>query len=332
MPRQARLDSPGTLHHVIIRGIERKPIVKDDLDRADFVERMGRIALESKTPIYAWALMTNHAHILLRSGPKGLSGFMRRFLTGYAGSFNRRHKRHGHLFQNRYKSIICDEDNYFLELVRYIHLNPLRARLVKDMAALDAYRWCGHSGLVKGRKQDWHHSNDVLAWFGKSVGEARRAHREYVKEGILMGRRPDLVGGGLVRSQGGWSSVITMRKRKVRELADERILGPGDFVERIIEEAEENLKRSLKNNLSKNQIETLILKTCKSSGVHIDELRSGGRRKAVSRIRSKLTIDLVQRHGVSLSETARHMGVSTSAIGNLLKRRGQLVDVVKNVP
>jgi predicted HTH domain antitoxin len=113
-----------------------------------------------------------------------------------------------------------------------------------------------------------------------------------------------------------------MRKIKVRELADERILGSGDFVEGIIEEAEQNFKRSFKNNLSFTEIETLILKTCKASGVHIDELRSGGRRKEVSTIRSKLTIDLVQRRGVSLSETARHMGVSTSAIGNLLKRQG----------
>ena len=115
--------------------------------------------------------------------------------------------------------------------------------------------------------------------------------------------------------------MISMRKRKVRELADERILGLGNFVEQIIGEAEENFKRSLKNNLSGHEIETLILKACKVSGIHIDELRSGGRRKEVSRIRSKLAIELVQRHGTSLAKTARHMGVSTSAIGNLLKRR-----------
>src|SRR3989338_158317 len=321
MPRQARLDSPGTLHHIIIRGIEKKPIVKDDSDRAEFVDRMGKIALETKTPVYAWALMTNHAHILLRSGANGLPGFMRRFLTSYVGFFNRRHKRHGHLFQNRYKSIVCDEDNYFMELVRYIHLNPLRAGLVKDMAMLDRYRWCGHSGLMAARKYDWHHADDVLIWFGKSTRVARRAYRDYVKEGIPMGKRPGLVGGGLVRSQGGWSNVIAMRKRKVRELADERILGPGDFVERIIEEAEENFKRSLKNNLSVNEIETLILKTCKASGIHINELKLGGRRKEVSGIRCKLAIDLVLLHGVSLAETARHMRASTSGIGNLLKRR-----------
>ena len=80
MPRQARLDAPGTLHHVIIRGIERKKIISDDRDRKDFVSRMGTIAMETETLIYAWALMTNHAHILLRSGSFGLSLYMRRLL------------------------------------------------------------------------------------------------------------------------------------------------------------------------------------------------------------------------------------------------------------
>ena len=127
MPRQARLDTPGTLHHVIIRGIEKKPIVDDIKDKKEFVFRIGNLSTEEKTTIYAWALMTNHAHILLRSGPNGLSKFMRRFLTGYAIYYNHRHKRHGHLFQNRYKSIICEEDAYFQELVRYIHLTCLSA-------------------------------------------------------------------------------------------------------------------------------------------------------------------------------------------------------------
>src|SRR5262245_31856167 len=124
MPRQARLDSPGTLHHVMVRGIEKRQIVDDETDRRDFVRRLGALAEETRTPIYAWALMSNHVHILLCSGALGLAKFMRRLLTGYAVSYNLRHRRHGHLFQNRYKSIVCDGDSYFTELVRYIHLNP----------------------------------------------------------------------------------------------------------------------------------------------------------------------------------------------------------------
>jgi len=109
MLRRARLDTPGTLHHVMVRGIERRRIVDDVADRKNFIQRMGELSADTKTPIYAWTLMTNHAHILLRSSEIGISGFMRRFLTGYAISYNRRHRRWGHLFQNRYKSIICGE-------------------------------------------------------------------------------------------------------------------------------------------------------------------------------------------------------------------------------
>ena len=320
MPRQARLDAPGTLHHVIIRGIEKKPIVLGDIDRADFVERMGVLALELKTPIYAWALMSNHAHILLRSGPKGLSTFMRRLLTGYAGSFNRRHRRHGHLFQNRYKSIICDEDTYFVELVRYIHLNPLRAGLVESLSALDKYPWCGHAVLLGATKHVWHHSEDTLSWFGKSAGAARRAYRVCVQEGISAGRRPDLVGGGLIRSQGGWSQVMAMRQRNDRELSDQRILGPGDFVEKIISEADENFQRSFNNRLDAKTISSLILKVCKNFGIHAAELQSGSRRKPVAELRSKLAIDLVAKHGLALAKTGRLLGVSTPAVSNILKR------------
>ena len=161
------MDVAGTLHHVMLRGIERRDIVDDDADRENFVSRMGSIALETGTSIYAWALMTNHAHILLRSSEIGLPAFMRRFVSGYAVSYNRRHRRYGHLFQNRYKSIICEEDSYFKELVRYIHLNPLRAGIVKEMAALDRYKWGGHSVIMNRCKNAWQDRDYVLQWFGK---------------------------------------------------------------------------------------------------------------------------------------------------------------------
>ena len=190
MPRQARLDTPGTLHHVIIRGIEKRPIVDDIKDKKEFVFRMGNLSGEEKTTIYAWTLMTNHAHILLRSGPYGLSKFMRRFLTGYAIYYNHRHKRHGHLFQNRYKSIICEEDAYFQELLRYIHLNPIRANLVPNMSKLDAYPWCGHAVIIGRRKYDWQDRGYVLSWFGKIEKESKNNYRLYVQEGIPLVYRP----------------------------------------------------------------------------------------------------------------------------------------------
>ncbi len=118
MPRQPRLDAPGTLHHVRVRGIERTALLRADRDRADFVARLAALAEHGALTVYAWALLPTHAHLLVRTGPRPLLRSMRSLLTGYVGAFNRRHKRVGHLCQNRYKSIVVEEEPYLLELVR----------------------------------------------------------------------------------------------------------------------------------------------------------------------------------------------------------------------
>lgn len=321
MPRQARLDAPGTLHHVIIRGIEKRRIVDDEKDRLNFVKRLGDLAEEAKTPIYAWALMTNHAHLLLRSGTSGLPKFMRRFLTGYAVTYNLRHLRHGHLFQNRYHSIVCDEDVYFRELVRYIHLNPLRARLVKNLSELHHYPWCGHSVLMGRVKYSWQERDYVLSWFGKREGEARRVYREYMEEGITQGRRPELVGGGAVRSYGGWSAVLSLRKSEGRITGDQRILGTGDFVEKVLSESGEPLRRRFSPGERSNRIRNILVEECQKGKIELEELRMGSRRGEIPRVRSEIAQRLIRELGVSLAEVARLSGVSTSAISKIMKRR-----------
>jgi putative transposase len=153
MPPQARLDAPGLLQYVMARGIERKEIFKDNQDRQSFLERLAVILEKTQTQCYAWALIPNHFHLLLRTSLTPLSKVMRRLMTGYAITFNKRHKRSGHLFRNRYKSVVCEEDQYLLELIRYIHLNPLRAGLVKDLKELDRYPWTGHSAILEEKRK-----------------------------------------------------------------------------------------------------------------------------------------------------------------------------------
>lgn len=320
MPRQARLDAPGTLHHVIVMGIEKRKIVNDDHDRADFVSRMGTIALETETPIYAWALMTNHAHILLRSGPSGLSRYMRRLISAYAVSYNRRHRKHGHLFQDRYKSVACEEGPYFRELLRYIHLNPLQAKLVESLADLDRYRWCGHSVVMGRLKKDWLHRDYVLKRFGAKESEAKKAYRLFVKMGIDQGRRSDLGGGGLIRSQGGWSEVKAMRQRGLREKSDERILGSGKFVDQLIKKSDKAKQKKISATKSLQKIAVLVKRVCKKQNVDVDALKSGSRRQNVSMARSQLSKKLVEEYGLSLTETGRHLGVSASAVSKYLSR------------
>ena len=320
MPRHARLDAPGTLHHVVLRGTEKRRIVDDDKDRESFVIRLGDLAKETQTPIYAWSLLTNHAHILLRSGPLGLPKFMRRFLTGYAVTYNLRHLRHGHLFQNRYHSIVCDEDIYFRELVRYIHLNPMRAHLVNTLSELDRYAWCGHAVLMGQVKHDWQDWKHVLSWFGKKEGEARRAYWKYVEEGIVQGRRPELVGGGVVRSYGGWSAVLSLRKSEENTIGDQRILGTEDFVERVLNEAEGLLRYRHSPVERRKKIETILKKECQKGNVELEELQMGGRRSNIPQVRSTIAQQLVKELGMSLAEVARLLGVSTSAISRIMER------------
>ena len=107
MPRKTRIDAPVALHHIIVRGLARKKVFDDDLDRDFFVERLGMIVTETNTQCLAWALIPNHFHLLLKPGTTPIATVMKRLLTGYAMHYNRRHKRYGHLFQNRYKSILC---------------------------------------------------------------------------------------------------------------------------------------------------------------------------------------------------------------------------------
>ena len=217
MPRRSRIDAPGALHHIIVRGIERKNIFKDDADKDNFLERLKNILTDSNTSCFAWALIPNHFHLLLRTGSVPISTVMRRILTGHAMYFNRKHNRVGHLFQNRYKSILCQEDAYMLELVRYIHLNPCRAKIIPDLKFLDKYTYSGHAAIMGKKKNNWQDTDYVLKLFNSKLSLARRRYREYVKKGISVGKRPDLIGGGLVRSAGMGCAKRVKKNKSVYE-------------------------------------------------------------------------------------------------------------------
>ena len=300
MPRGPRLDAPNTLHHVMVRGIERTALFRDDTDRADFVARLAALAEAGALTVYAWALLPNHAHLLVRTGSRPLARSMRSLLTGYAGSFNRRHKRAGHLFQNRYKSTVVEEEPYLLELVRYIHLNPLRAKVISDIRGLERYPWTGHSALVGTVGRPWQDSEMVLAQFGPSHRRARLAYRGFVTQGIPQGRRSEFQGGGLVRSAGGWGELVALRRAKEAVAGDARVLGGGEFVELMWREAQE-ARRPV---LSQPPLETVLERVCQHAGSTPEEVAGGGRRQSVTHARegiAYLWINVLGRSGRQLS-------------------------------
>ncbi|MCM2266108.1 MAG: transposase [Desulfuromonadales bacterium] len=308
MPRTARLDVPDLLQHVIVRGVDRCDIFRDDGDRTKFIGTLAKLLVQTETECLAWALMSNHVHLLLRPRRTRLAFFMRRLLTGYAIYFNRRHQRCGHLFQNRYKSIVCEEDAYLLELVRYIHLNPLRAGLVADLTALDVYAWSGHSvimgnGVLAGQLAD-----GVLAFFAPGQGEARRRYRIFVADGVTQGKRDDLTSTG----------------RRREPLADgpydDRILGSIDFVEEL------RARRELVPAISASvDIRELIDKVCDHFALTADMLRLRTRAAKVAEVRGIVCYLAVRHLGQSGVEVGRHLGLSRSGVSIAAGRGEQLL-------
>ena len=326
MPRLARLDAPGVLHHVIIRGIERRKIFRDNKDRDDLINRLSTILPETSTSCYAWALMSNHAHFLFRSGKSGITKVMRRLLTGYAVSFNRKYKRHGQIFQNRYKSVICQEDNYLMELVRYIHLNPLRVNIVSSLLELNRYPYSGHSALMNKNKREWQDIKYVLNYFGSNLEKARKRYIKFMEEGVEQGRRPELLGGGLIRSLGGWSEIEKNRlNNRDRIKSDERILGDTEFVMQVLAEADEAFDRRYELKRQGYDIAKVEKRIIDIFGMEKDDLYSGRRKKAISEARSVFCYWCVTELGESMTSLAKRLGLTQPAIGYAIDRGEEIV-------
>ncbi|ETR67699.1 MAG: hypothetical protein OMM_05002 [Candidatus Magnetoglobus multicellularis str. Araruama] len=325
MPRQSRIDAPGTLHHIIVRGIERRNIFEDEKDQYDFLKRLGLILTETQADCYAWALIPNHFHLLLRTAEVPLSTVMRRLLTGHAIYFNRRHQRHGHLFQNRYKSIICQEDTYFLELVRYIHLNPLRANLVDNLNQLEDYPFSGHGVIMGKHKQPWQKRNLVLLRFNEKIVPAQKAYKVFIQQGVDQGQREDLIGGGLIRSVGGWTAVTAMKKASIHEKSDARILGDSEFVEQVLSKNQESLDRQYMLKSQKVDVNYIVDRVSKLLKLTVDEIHQPGRYKNIVKARSIICYWAVRELGESMTAMGKRFGISTAAVSKSVRRGADIV-------
>jgi putative transposase len=310
MPRQARLDAAGVLHHVMARGIEGGVIFRDDRDKDNFVERLSALASKQEWIIYGWSLMSNHFHLLVKTGKRPLSRNMRVLMSGYAGYFNRRHHRQGHVFQNRYKSIVCEEETYFLELVRYLHLNPIRAKIVNDLNSLDGYKYSGHAAIMGKIKREWQDTEEVLGRLGESLTVARRLYHEFVEAGVGQGRRPELVGGGLLRSHGGWQGVLQLRRGREKYRSDERVLGSTSFIKEIVREAAER-EEEKRSSIS---LGTIMERICMDMGVSKESVTGEGRNRKVTKARAVLAYVWVRHLGRSGHELAKALGVTPQAL------------------
>lgn len=320
MPRGARIDAAGALHHIICRGIERRKIFRDDGDREEFIGRLGRVLNQTQSGCYAWALIPNHLHLLLRTGNAPIKTVMQRLLSGYAGAFNRRHRRIGQIFHNRYKSILCQQEPYLSELVRYIHLNPLRARLVESLDQLDSYPYGGHSALMGKCPNDWQDVDTILSLFGKRLSRARSGYRSFVEKAVAVGRRPELTGGGLIRSLGGWGALKRLGKGKVHLKGDERILGDSDFVEAVLEAQNEKLNRGYRLEAEGFDIEKVITRAAEISGLPPEQIRAAGKQPRRVQARNLACYWAVRELGMTTVAVSKVLGICATAVTKAVYR------------
>lgn len=330
MPRSKRINVPGGIYHVTQRGIERRELFTDTKDSEEFLSRLETSLTKTKSKCYAWVLMPNHLHLMIQTGKASLTDLMRGLLTGYAVYFNRRHRRHGYLYQNRYKSVLCQEDAYFMELARYIHLNPLRAKIVKDLQELDSYPFSGHAVIMGKKKRTWQSVDDLLLWFGKNKKEATKKYREFIAEGVGKAVQIDFSGGGLLRSAGGWSELMGTRRKKEYWRGDERILGDSDFVDKVLREVDEALDRRDALQKAGWDLKRISEKICSLSNMEIGDLKRKGRRNAISEAKGLVCYFASKQAGISAAEVGRFLEISGPAVSKNIVR-GKLVAEERNI-
>lgn len=320
MPRKARIDAIGALHSITVRGFENRNIFRDDDDCDHFRERMGEILIATGTVCFAWALMRNHAHILLRTGRTPIAMVMRRMLTGYAVTYNKRHHRHGPVFLDRYRSVLCEEAPYLIELVRHIHLTPLRAGVVEDLGQLESYAYAGHGALLGNPVPVWQDVDTVLERFAEQQDPARKAYRRYIEQGAGQRPRPELADGDLVRGLGGWAQVRRRPGRGTSPPGDERILGSTEFVRQVLAASDECLHPQAELALRGLDLDRLAERAAGAFGVAPEEIFSPVKVRKTVCARSVFCYWAVRKLGYTATHLAQRIGLTQPAVSISVQR------------
>jgi putative transposase len=321
MPRKARIDALGALHYVLLKGIKGKDLFQDEVDRDDFLHRLAHLLKETSSSCYAWALMPAQIHLLLKTGKRPISSLLHRLLTGYVVTYNKRHRRHGPLFHSRYRAILCQEDPYLLDLVRYIHLNPLHLGVVRGFSELGRYRYAGHSFILGKRKNDWQEVDHVLKHFGSRRPRSLERYNEYMKTGLEESRKaPRKIWDGTSLSE-----VRKLIKDPSKAGRDERILGDSSFIDGALLNAEkESLRKRELRPPRPLDLEELAKKACALFSIKPEEIRTANKSPAPVRARSLFCFWAVTEHGVTATSLAKELGISQPAVSISVKRGAKI--------
>jgi hypothetical protein len=220
--------------------------------------------------------------------------------------------------------VICEEDTYLLELVRYIHLNPIRARLVTDIKTLDKHPFCGHAVIMGKKKKDWQDDAYVLKMFGDKRSTARRRYKIFVQKGIQEGKCPELTGGGLIRSSGGWSVIKSLRRANIHFKSDERVLGNSDFVERVLKAADESLERKYQHKSQGYNMDKLTDRVAEIFSIKPEQIFQPGKQPVKVKATSLFCYWAVKELGLTIADLAPKLNISQPGV-SMSAQRGERI-------
>ena len=297
MARKPRVHYKGALYHVMARGNQGQRIFKDRADRQRYFELLKENQERFGYRLYAYVLMGNHVHLLIEVSDIPLSKIMQNLLFRYTRYWNRRYRKMGHLFQGRYKAILCQRDNYLLELIRYLHLNPVRSKIVKDPGD---YTWSSHRAYLKGDGRGWIAVESALLYWGRGRAKAVSAYQRFVREGLGEGHRGDLY-----------------------EIVDQRYLGDEPFVE----EVEKRITTPDPVPRVEMRWEEIQDAVCRAFDISVPEVMHRGRGRRVARIRRVMAWVGREVSGWTNQEMARELrqdpAVLSRGLGKLAEELGK---------
>lgn len=321
MPRKRRIVLAGEVHHVMSRGLDGMSLFKNDEDREMFLAIGNRILSRLPCTCYAWSLMDNHFHLLLRPHGDYLSSIMLRLNSSYARYFNKKYNRRGYLFQDRFKSLATQEFRYFRELIRYIHLNPVRAGNVSSLKELAHYPWCGHGALIGTvEPQPIHMVNETLLRFGSNKSNARKTYLRFIQQGLETENMKDIFPhrgvtiGKTNRSENALSSSGETEEQ------DDRIIGEASFVRSIIERVEKEKIDHVKRMRNRSTLKQLKSMVEKELGLDEDTLFRRGRNSVESEARAKFCFRANFKNGYTLHETGSFLGITSGSVSRAIER------------
>lgn len=290
MARKPRIEFPGAFYHVIARGNNRQKIFIDGEDYRHFLERLSLYKERFKFVLYAYVLMPNHIHLLLETAEIPLSRIMQALQFTYTQKFNRRYKKVGHLFQGRYKAILCQKESYLLELIRYIILNPVRARLVER--PID-WRWSSYHDLLRLKNGHIVSFEEVLGLFGKRKGAAVKSLQRYINNGLPEGHNESYY-----------------------RLKDQRILGEDDFAKEVMKTGEASAGGFEYYEIKIDEIIKLV-----AGRMNIEEaqVRSATRGRAGAKGRGVVAYISKMLGGMTVKEVSIYFGRSEAALSKAIK-------------